>query len=132
MGDILDLVTVGYNQLINRSYHSTYHADRWRDGVQRIFAEENIQYRIDREGRVHFQIDKEFTHATAAAISILLAGSALQIKPSIYFNPHLIYFLYDLRVILLLNVVDAPRHPGDTFGIKTGATAELGFGMIVH
>jgi hypothetical protein len=78
MRDILDAVTVGYDHLLNRSYHSTYEADRWRDGVQRIFAEENIHYRVDGEGGVHFQFDREFTHATATAISIL--------QPSRYAN----------------------------------------------
>ena len=71
MRDILDAITVGYSHLIDRSYHSTYDADRWLDGVQRIISEENIHYRVDREGGVHFQFDREFTHSTAAAISIL-------------------------------------------------------------
>jgi hypothetical protein len=71
MQDILDLVTVGYDYLLDGSYHSSYHADRWRDGVQRIFSEENIHYRVDGQGGVHFQFDREFAHATAAAISIL-------------------------------------------------------------
>jgi hypothetical protein len=71
MRDILDLVTVGYDHLLGDSYHSTYDADRWRDGVQRIFGQENVHYRVDGEGGVHFQFDREFTHTTAAAISIL-------------------------------------------------------------
>jgi hypothetical protein len=47
-------------------------AAKWRDGIQRIFSEENIHYRVDgRGGVVHFQFDQEFTHTTRAAISIL-------------------------------------------------------------
>jgi hypothetical protein len=42
MHDILDLVTVGYDHLLDSSYHSSYDADRWRDGVQRIFSEETF------------------------------------------------------------------------------------------
>jgi hypothetical protein len=71
MRDILDAITIGYDHLLNRSYHSTYEADKWRDGVQRIFFEENIHYRVDGRGGVHFQFDREFTHTTIAAISIL-------------------------------------------------------------
>jgi hypothetical protein len=56
MQDILDLVTVGYDYLLDGSYHSSYHADRWRDGVQRIFSEENIHYRVDGQGGVHFNL----------------------------------------------------------------------------
>jgi hypothetical protein len=78
MSDILDLVTVAYDHLTSRSYHSTYDSDRWLDGVQRIFAEQNIHYCVDGEGGVHFQYDRELTHTTAAAISIL--------QPSRYAN----------------------------------------------
>jgi hypothetical protein len=78
MHDILDAVTVGYDHLLDRSFHSTYDADKWLNGVQRIFCEENIHYRVDSRGGVHFQFDREFTHTTAAAICIL--------QPSRYVN----------------------------------------------
>jgi hypothetical protein len=66
--DILDFVTIAYAYLYSQH---RYHADPWRDGVQRIFSEENIHYRVDYMGGVHFHFDQEFTQATVAAVSAL-------------------------------------------------------------
>jgi hypothetical protein len=71
--DILDFITLARAHLSERRRSlPSFYADQWLlDGVQRIFSEENIHYRVDGRGGVHFQYDREFTHTTAAAISIL-------------------------------------------------------------
>jgi hypothetical protein len=67
--DVLDLVTVAYRHLA-RLPRSAY-AVRWRNGVERIFIEEKVHYRVDGKGGVHFHADQEFAHVTVAAISAL-------------------------------------------------------------
>jgi hypothetical protein len=68
--DILDFITIAYCDLSQNRIPSFYR-DQWLDGVQRIFLEENVHYRVDRRGGVHFQSDQEFTQAATAAISAL-------------------------------------------------------------
>jgi hypothetical protein len=68
--DVLDLVTVS-RRYLREGTQSSYSADIWLNGVQRIFSEENVHYRVDRLGGVHFKFDEEFERVTAAAISIL-------------------------------------------------------------
>jgi hypothetical protein len=67
--DILCLVTVVYRHLAKQQYVDEYQARTWLQGVERIFSEENVHYRVDRKGGVHFRIDEEFARVTAAAIS---------------------------------------------------------------
>lgn len=68
--DVLDLVTVGYQHVAKQRFTANMHV-AWLQGVQRIFEEENVHYRVDSRGGVHFYFDKEFGRATAAAIGIL-------------------------------------------------------------
>jgi hypothetical protein len=63
-------VTVS-RRYLREGTQSSYSADIWLNGVQRIFSEENVHYRVDRLGGVHFKFDEEFERVTAAAISIL-------------------------------------------------------------
>jgi hypothetical protein len=67
--DILDFITVGYNHLIDS--RAAFYPDQWLRDVQRVFSEENIHYRLDHQGGVHFNFDPEFTRATVAALSAL-------------------------------------------------------------
>jgi hypothetical protein len=39
--------------------------------VQRIFQEENVHYRVDERGGVHFRFDQEFEHNRATTIATL-------------------------------------------------------------
>jgi hypothetical protein len=47
------------------------YAERWLWTVREVFLEENIHYRVDAKGGVHFHFDGEFARVTAAAIAIL-------------------------------------------------------------
>ena len=69
--DLLCLVTVAYRFLARQSYVGDMESRNWLRGIQQIFAEENVHYRVDAKGGVHFRFDEEFARATAAAISIL-------------------------------------------------------------
>jgi hypothetical protein len=69
--DILDLVTVGYRYSAKQQYVGEMNSSQWLRGIERIFAEENVHYRVDRKGGVHFHPDHEFARVVAAAISAL-------------------------------------------------------------
>src|SRR5262249_55456044 len=43
----------------------------WVEETARIFLEENVHYRVDRQGGVHFYFDEEFAHNHAATIAVL-------------------------------------------------------------
>jgi hypothetical protein len=61
--DILDSVTIIYTVLKPRvypRYSSSSLQNEWFSFVQRVFKEENLHYRIDNEGVVHFLVDEEF------------------------------------------------------------------------
>jgi len=68
--DFLDAITV-----ISRSIPSAYSRsrDQWIEGVGAIFLQENVGYRIDRQGGVHFAVDSEFEHNQASVIGALQA-----------------------------------------------------------
>lgn len=68
--DFLDSITVVSNLVgQQRGYSKT----RWIDGVGIIFQEENIRYRIDDTGSVHFAIDGEYARNEASAVAALQA-----------------------------------------------------------
>ena len=54
--DVLDLVTIAFRQLRAANYSS----ENWLRNIQRIFQEENVAYRVDALGGVHFYVDEEF------------------------------------------------------------------------
>jgi len=63
----LDIITLVYRYLF---YHfSEETARQWRDGVRRIFAEENLAYKIDEVGGVHPAIDREFQRNRASTVA---------------------------------------------------------------
>jgi hypothetical protein len=72
--DVLDLVTVAYRFLKGKEAKGLRDwraPDRWTQEVQRIFTEENLHYRVDDKGGVHFSFDAEFAFNTAAALASL-------------------------------------------------------------
>ena len=48
--------------------------ETWRDGVKRIFEEENVHYTVDDRGGVHFAFDVEFETNRAATVASLNGG----------------------------------------------------------
>jgi hypothetical protein len=46
-------------------------ANQWITEASRIFLEENVRYKIDSSGGVHFSIDEEFERARGASIAAL-------------------------------------------------------------
>ncbi len=46
----------------------------WLAQVGRIFQEENVYYRVDTDGVVHFAVDEEFERARLASLAVLLAS----------------------------------------------------------
>jgi len=72
--DVLDLVTIVYRQLVDDAEEHPLRSHRvgsWLSEVSRIFLEENVHYRVDNQGGVHFYFDEEFAHNQAATIAAL-------------------------------------------------------------
>lgn len=69
--DLLDTITVVYRALAGS--YSIYQKS-WLDGVSVIFRQENVRYRVDSKGGVHFAIDGEFDHNQACTIAALQAA----------------------------------------------------------
>ena len=67
--DVLDLVTIAFRML--RAAHLVAAAESWLQNIQRIFQEENVGYRLDPAGGVHFYVDEEFARNRASAIATL-------------------------------------------------------------
>ncbi|MBS7588271.1 hypothetical protein KHC24_13105 [Ancylobacter defluvii] len=80
--DVLDIVTIYYNDIgrwddVNGDHRKL----AFINNVRRIFSEENVRYRVDDKGGVHFSVDSEFEHSRISVISSLAASryaSALQ------------------------------------------------------
>ncbi|MCZ8352458.1 MAG: hypothetical protein O9352_21380 [Rhizobium sp.] len=69
MRDLLDAITLIYNYVKLKGYNSP--AEHWLKEVRRIFKEENLGYRVDEAGGVHFFLDQVFElHRTAALSSL--------------------------------------------------------------
>ena len=56
--DILDSVTIIYTVLMESGHQLT--ASEWISFVRRAFREENLSYRVDNAGVVHYLVDEEF------------------------------------------------------------------------
>jgi hypothetical protein len=72
--DVLDLITLAYRHLVDKQktgYRDHNGPKRWLAKVQRILSEENVHYRVDDRGGVHFYFDQEFSHNHAATIAAL-------------------------------------------------------------
>jgi hypothetical protein len=72
--DALDFITLGYWHLVDTrrtGFKELKAPERWCVEVQRIFQEENVHYRVDERGGVHFRFDAEFDHNRAVTIASL-------------------------------------------------------------
>ncbi|UCI06009.1 hypothetical protein [Mesorhizobium sp. B1-1-8] len=67
--DVLDSVTLRFNTIA----HSPSR-DKFLSDVRRVFAEEQIRYRIDDLGGVHFAVDSEFERMRVSTIAVLGAS----------------------------------------------------------
>lgn len=68
--DVLDIVTLAFRHLKGEGIGANALVT-WTESVGRIFSEENVRYRVDEVGGVHFAIDGEFEHNRTATISAL-------------------------------------------------------------
>ena len=66
--DVLDTVTIVFSLL--RRTRGPY-ADNFLNNVARIFAEENVGYRVDDVGVVHFAVDADFEQGRSSTIRAL-------------------------------------------------------------
>jgi len=74
--DLLDSITLIIQYLQNAG--RTRLADQWHQFVTRVFKEENVGYRLDKKGGVHFFIDEEFERNKLLLIAGL--GKQLAVK----------------------------------------------------
>jgi hypothetical protein len=64
--DILDSITIIYK--FNGIKERRVHGETWLEFVKRIFSEEELNYRVDDQGLVHYYIDEEFEQSRAVTI----------------------------------------------------------------
>jgi hypothetical protein len=70
--DVLDSVTLLHGILVERDQRfGAKKAAHWRQLVARAMAEENIGYRVDDQGGVHYHVDQEFEYNRAGAVAAL-------------------------------------------------------------
>lgn len=65
--DLLDAITLIFRSL--QSTDLTTVRAKFRNDIDRIMREENLSYRLDNAGGVHFYVDEEFERSRYAAIS---------------------------------------------------------------
>jgi len=70
-GDILDFITIVHDILLERAYYDR--GKEWIGFVRRIFREENLCYRLDDKGVVHYLVDEEFERNRASVLKSLEA-----------------------------------------------------------
>lgn len=78
--DLLDSITIIFQHLlcIDRVWGKSSYATVWHKFVSRVFSEENVGYRLDKEGGVHFYIDEEFERIRSTLISSLTSQPAVK------------------------------------------------------
>ena len=73
--DLLDTITLAYRHAAEtgeaKGYPSRRHPQSFCTEAGQIFKEENVHYRVDARGGVHFRYDAEFEHSRAATITAL-------------------------------------------------------------
>lgn len=75
--DVLDSITVIFQYFIYKTEKTR--GQSWLNFVARVMREENIGYRIDSKGGVHFFIDEEFERSRAAVIAGLSSVNHLAV-----------------------------------------------------
>jgi hypothetical protein len=75
--DFLDTVTLVYRYLYWHVDGGT--ANRWRDAVRQIFADERLAYEIDEVGGVHPAVDQEFQSNNASVLAGLQSDRHRQV-----------------------------------------------------
>ena len=73
--DFLDSITIIYQFFLSTLKGGK--AKQWHNFISRVFKEENVGYRLDGEGGVHFHIDEEFERNRASVITGLASHSAV-------------------------------------------------------
>jgi hypothetical protein len=74
--DLLDSITIIRNYFIeSRQFEK---ANRWHHFISKVFIEENVGYRLDKTGVVHFYIDEEFEHNRYTIIAGLSSQPAVK------------------------------------------------------
>lgn len=75
--DVLDSITLLYRLCLQRLAGQL--AADWLEHVARAMTEENVGYRVDEQGGVHYYVDQEFEQNRAATVAVLqhhkLAGA---------------------------------------------------------
>lgn len=69
--DLLDMVSIVAQVGLVENTAYQHAATRWIGDVQKIFREENVGYKVDANGTVHFAIDTEFGHSVACTLAAL-------------------------------------------------------------
>ena len=73
--DLLDSITIIYQYFVGK--RDSRSSDAWHAFVTRVFKEENLGYRLDEKGGVHFFIDEEFERNRSSLISGLARQPAV-------------------------------------------------------
>ncbi len=79
--DILDTITLLSKLAIREKAHDEH--DSWIAFVQRVFHEENLGYRIDSKGGVHYVVDEEFERNRVSAIAALASPKYAAVAASL-------------------------------------------------
>jgi hypothetical protein len=79
--DILDTITL-LSKIAQQEKGYDEH-DGWITFVQRVFHEENLGYRIDSKGGVHYVVDEEFERNRVSAIAALASPKYAAVAASL-------------------------------------------------
>ena len=67
--DVLDGISLLARFVVDKG--ADYYVQQWVDFVARVFVEENLHYRIDEKGGVHYLVDREFERNKNTVLSCL-------------------------------------------------------------
>jgi hypothetical protein len=80
--DFLDSITLVFNLLNNEPRYWRNAAKPFLEFVARVLGEENMSYRVDSAGVVHYRVDEEFERNLSSAIESLSAEKFAQVRNS--------------------------------------------------
>jgi hypothetical protein len=70
--DVLDIVTLAYHHIGSKDVRlAPARQQTFLSAVARIFAEEQVGYRVDEQGVVHYAVDQAFEHGRQSAVLAL-------------------------------------------------------------